>query len=190
MSMWFLIVRGGILVDKFKEGDRVQVKGTPLTVYHKYADRTGTVQEHLNAHALGTEAVYRVLLDGEKSYHGVNFFSSELTPLQDAPSRPVEAPLADFHTNLDHLYQEAAKTLLNKHSDYGPNNISDSPGGALNGLRVRMHDKMARINHLIDNNADPRNEPLRDSFVDLLGYSTIGLMVLDGTWPGTERPAK
>jgi hypothetical protein len=53
----------------------------------------------------------------------------------------------------------------------------------LNGLRVRMHDKTARINHLIDSGATPENESLRDSFIDLLNYSAIALMVLDGTWP-------
>jgi hypothetical protein len=46
-----------------------------------------------------------------------------------------------------------------------------------------MHDKTARINHLIDNNAEPTNESLKDSFVDLLNYSAIAIMVLEGTWP-------
>ena len=34
-----------------------------------------------------------------------------------------------------------------KHKDYGPKNIAEAPGGALNGLRVRIHDKIARINN-------------------------------------------
>jgi hypothetical protein len=72
--------------------------------------------------------------------------------------------------------------LLSKHKDYGPRNISDAPGGALNGLRVRMHDKLARINHLIDQNASPEHESLRDSFVDLANYAVIALLVIDGEW--------
>jgi Nucleotide modification associated domain 1 len=72
--------------------------------------------------------------------------------------------------------------LLSKHQDYGPRNIADAPGGALNGLRVRMHDKLARINHLIDNNAEPQHESLRDSFVDLANYAVIALLVMDGEW--------
>jgi hypothetical protein len=77
----------------------------------------------------------------------------------------------------------AGNLLLKKHADYGPTNISLSPGGPLNGLRVRMWDKTARINHLIDNGATPENESLRDSFLDLLNYSAIALLVLDGKWP-------
>jgi hypothetical protein len=46
-----------------------------------------------------------------------------------------------------------------------------------------MWDKTARLNHLIDNGATPENESLRDSFLDLLNYAAIALMVLDGKWP-------
>jgi len=77
----------------------------------------------------------------------------------------------------------AGNLLLKKHKDYGPTNISMSPGGPLNGLRVRMWDKTARINHLIDSGATPENESLRDSFLDLLNYSAIALLVLDNKWP-------
>jgi hypothetical protein len=77
----------------------------------------------------------------------------------------------------------AGNLLIKKHKDYGPKNISQSPGGPLNGLRVRMWDKIARINHLIDSGATPENESLRDSFLDLLNYSAIAMMVLDNSWP-------
>lgn len=81
------------------------------------------------------------------------------------------------------FYHEAFQVLVKKQSDYGPRNISRSPGGALNGLRVRMHDKLSRINHLIDTGATPENESLRDSFLDLANYSIIAMMVLDEKWP-------
>jgi hypothetical protein len=80
-------------------------------------------------------------------------------------------------------YEEALEVLVKKQSDYGPKNIALAPGGPLNGLRVRMHDKMSRINHLIDNGATPENESLRDSFLDMLNYSAIAMMVLDEDWP-------
>jgi hypothetical protein len=85
----------------------------------------------------------------------------------------------DVHTT----FIEAEQLLIKKHRDYGPKNISQSPGGPINGLRVRMHDKLARINHLYDNGATPENESLRDSFIDLANYSIIALMVLDQEWP-------
>ena len=88
-----------------------------------------------------------------------------------------------FVTDMWEVLDGAGNLLIKKHKDYGPTNISLSPGGPLNGLRVRMHDKTARINHLIDSGATPENESLRDSFIDLLNYSAIALMVLDGKWP-------
>jgi hypothetical protein len=81
------------------------------------------------------------------------------------------------------FYSETFQVLVKKQSDYGPKNIALAPGGPLNGLRVRMHDKLSRINHLIDSGATPENESLRDSFLDLANYSIIAMMVLDGTWP-------
>ncbi len=88
-----------------------------------------------------------------------------------------------FTADMWEVLDSAGNLLLSKHRDYGPTNISLSPGGPLNGLRVRMWDKTARINHLIDSGATPENESLRDSFIDLLNYSAIALMVLDSKWP-------
>ena len=89
----------------------------------------------------------------------------------------------EFVTNVWRILDAAGNLLIKKHHDYGPKNISQSPGGPLNGLRVRMWDKVARINNLIDSNVNPSNESLRDSFIDLLNYSAIAMMVLDETWP-------
>ena len=99
-----------------------------------------------------------------------------------------ESIIKAFHSNqfaadMWEIFDSAGNLLLKKHKDYGPTNISRSPGGPLNGLRVRMWDKTARLNHLIDSGATPENESLRDSFLDLLNYSAIALMVLDGKWP-------
>ena len=89
---------------------------------------------------------------------------------------------SDFVKAVSTTYDEAERLLLKKHKDYGPKNISGSPGGALNGLRVRMHDKLARINHLYDSGATPENESLRDSFIDMANYAIIAMLVLDGKW--------
>lgn len=88
-----------------------------------------------------------------------------------------------FEFDVLDIADELASLLLKKQKDYGPKNISQAPGGALNGLRVRMHDKVARINHLIDSGSTPENESLEDSFKDLANYSIIALMVLRGKWP-------
>jgi hypothetical protein len=101
----------------------------------------------------------------------------------------MKSPIKGIHlsTSFDatvlRYFDENAQLLLSKHNDYGPTNISNAPGGPINGLRVRMHDKLARINHLTDSGNTPEHEALRDSFIDLANYAIIGLLVLDGEWP-------
>jgi len=60
------------------------------------------------------------------------------------------------------------------------NTALDKP--SVNGLRVRMHDKLARINNLVDNGKNPEHESLEDSFKDMANYAIIGLLVLRGQW--------
>lgn len=81
------------------------------------------------------------------------------------------------------VFESNAALLVKKHKDYGPTNISQSPGGPLNGLRVRMWDKIARINNLLESGATPQNESLEDSFRDLMNYSAIAILVIQGDWP-------
>ena len=92
-------------------------------------------------------------------------------------------PQSEFNEAVQQKYQHAKSVILQKHKDYGPKNISQSPGGPLNGLRVRMWDKFARINNLIDTDATPENESLKDSFLDMANYAIIAMLVLDGEWP-------
>ena len=88
---------------------------------------------------------------------------------------------------ITYIYTDGlAELLIKKQKDYGPKNISDSPGGPLNGLRVRMFDKLARINNLLETGAKPENESLRDSFMDIANYAIIAMMVLDKQWEGVE----
>lgn len=109
---------------------------------------------------------------------------AELTEIPDEEKQDLVdfSNWIQFTRDLSRVFSEAQALLEKKHRDYGPKNISDSPGGPLNGLRVRMHDKLARINHLIDSGATPENESLRDSFLDLANYSIIAMMVIDGDW--------
>ena len=92
-----------------------------------------------------------------------------------------------FEYHVEKTFQELQDLLMSKHKDYGPKNISEAPGGALNGLRVRMHDKLARINNLYEYMEDtggfqPQHESLEDSFKDMANYAIIGLLVLRGEW--------
>ena len=88
-----------------------------------------------------------------------------------------------FEHDVYQTFTELAELLISKHKDYGPTNVSKSPGGPINGLRVRIHDKTARLNHLHETGATPENESFEDTFKDLANYALIGLMVLRGRWP-------
>lgn len=101
---------------------------------------------------------------------------------------PIPATVAqlNFEVALWDTVDELAELLLKKHNDYGPLNIARSPGGPINGLRVRMWDKLARINNLYDNGKTAENESFEDSWKDLANYAIIGLLVLRGYWPTIE----
>lgn len=85
------------------------------------------------------------------------------------------------------LFDKALDVLLKKHQDYGPDNIAYAPGGPLNGLRVRMHDKLTRLNYLLDSGQTPNYESLEDTLLDLGNYAFIGVLVLRGQWPNVPQ---
>lgn len=91
--------------------------------------------------------------------------------------------ITEFYNVTDKYYGELHRTLVKKQKDYGPGNIANAPGGPLNGLRVRIYDKISRINNLVDSGATPENESLKDSFLDLANYAIIALLVLEDEWP-------
>lgn len=101
--------------------------------------------------------------------------------LEDSPALNKQ-----FKKDVEDTFNELEELLLSKHLDYGPKNISESPGGPINGLRVRMHDKLARINNLVDNSRNPQHESLEDSFKDMANYSIIALLVLRQQWDSKE----
>lgn len=73
--------------------------------------------------------------------------------------------------------------LLEKQADYGPNNIALCPVGPLNGLLVRLYDKIARLANLTKVQRTPNNEALTDTGLDIANYGTIISMVLTAHWP-------
>jgi hypothetical protein len=122
--------------------------------------------------------------------HGLQNYLSENAG-RDAYGHPIRTSAeqeslprnpTQFEEDVRIIYDELMSVLLAKHRDYGPRNIADAPGGALNGLRVRIHDKVARINNLIDNSRKPQYESLEDSFKDLANYAIIALLVLRDKW--------
>jgi hypothetical protein len=117
----------------------------------------------------------------ESRFEGISVLDARSIPNRDSKSSVV-AREVHLEVDLSNLTTELMTLLLSKHKDYGPKNISQAPGGAINGLRVRMHDKLARINNLVDSGATPEHESLEDSFKDMANYAIIGLLVLRNRW--------
>jgi hypothetical protein len=93
-----------------------------------------------------------------------------------------QGSIADFERDIREIMDELATLAVQKQRDYGPKNISNSPYGPIQGLVVRIYDKIARIVNLTKNDIEPQNESLEDSFKDLANYGVIGLMVLRNKW--------
>lgn len=92
-----------------------------------------------------------------------------------------------FEVNALDVSTEALELLVKKQGDYGPKNIMNAPGGPMMGLAVRLHDKVARLTHILSNNVDPNFESLRDTMLDIANYGLIGVMVLDDTFDPKEN---
>jgi len=74
---------------------------------------------------------------------------------------------------------ETVSTLCMKQGDYGPNNIARF---GHSGLLLRLHDKVARLENLVSQGREAQNESLHDTYLDIVGYSVIGMMLLDGSF--------
>ena len=99
------------------------------------------------------------------------------------PTLSAITEIDQFQSDAIDLFGEAAELLVSKQIDYGPDNIQKSPVGALNGLVVRLFDKLSRASNLLENNSSPNHESLRDTFMDIMNYGAIGVMLIDETFP-------
>lgn len=69
--------------------------------------------------------------------------------------------------------------LARKQHDYGHGNIN---AFGIIGVAVRISDKIARYNNLVNRNAKEQNESLLDTLMDMVGYAVISRMLEDGTF--------
>jgi hypothetical protein len=69
-------------------------------------------------------------------------------------------------------------TIATKQHDYGHENIM---WAGLDGVVVRMHDKRARLRNLL-RRGGANNESVLDTWLDLVGYSIIALMLINSTF--------
>ena len=72
-----------------------------------------------------------------------------------------------------------AALLCRKQHDYGHENIARF---GFQGLLVRVHDKVARLENLVNSDKSPENESIKDNLLDVIGYCAIGMMLEEGTF--------
>ncbi|NDC55602.1 MAG: DUF1599 domain-containing protein [Alphaproteobacteria bacterium] len=77
---------------------------------------------------------------------------------------------------LDSLVSWTLRTLALKQHDYGHGNITKF---GVRGIIVRTTDKYERLLNLQRRSGRYAVEPIEDTYLDLLGYSTIALMLID-----------
>lgn len=71
------------------------------------------------------------------------------------------------------------KLLARKQHDYGHDNILRH---GIEGVKVRVWDKIARLKNLQAKGAEARNESLLDTWTDIIGYSIIAIMLEHGVF--------
>lgn len=94
-----------------------------------------------------------------------------------ARNTAAELGYLKFSENDSSAAAELVELLVRKQNDYGHDNISRF--GRV-GLLVRIHDKIARLENLARRAAEPKNESLRDNYMDVINYCAIGMMVERG----------
>lgn len=78
--------------------------------------------------------------------------------------------------SINKITEEISALLLKKNQDYG----GASFDLGLNGNMVHLWDKVKRYRNLIEKEkTDPHFENLRDTLFDIIGYSIIGLHILN-----------
>ena len=88
------------------------------------------------------------------------------------------------------IVEEQLELFSKKHLDYGMANISagtllqteDERSFALTGLWYRISDKISRWKNLLINNKQINNEPLTDTYQDIVNYGIIAQLVERGLW--------
>ncbi len=79
------------------------------------------------------------------------------------------------------------ETFIKKNRDYGKGNILDT--GEL-GIIFRINDKIRRLQNLQQNNKEPENESINDTWLDIAVYAVIAILLRKGWFEKLELKDK
>lgn len=80
---------------------------------------------------------------------------------------------------LKKISEEMEALLKRKNQMYGDENINEI---GEEGIIVRLKEKLERLKHLLTIKDNPPEETIEDTWKDIIGYGTIGLMLNRGEW--------
>jgi len=124
----------------------------------------GLLERHIDSHWVSTEGD---AVDVDESWRTFG-----------AAARSLGLKMG-FSENFDNEYAHVHAVVCRKQRDYGHKNISRF---GRQGLMVRLHDKVARLENLLSASRKPNNESIEDNVLDLVGYACIGMMLERGTF--------
>jgi hypothetical protein len=75
------------------------------------------------------------------------------------------------------------RLLKQKHAAYGSRNLLKH---GLDGIVVRMDDKIARLQNLLHHNAPQNDESITDTLMDIAGYAIQAILLKDGKLSDAE----
>ena len=103
-----------------------------------------------------------------------------------------EKEYPELSKEFKNIQKEMYTMFARKHMDYGLNNIalggdivnnSDDKQFSLTGLCIRLTDKISRLkNLLINGRSFVEGEGMQDTFIDIVNYGIIGLLVGRNKW--------
>ena len=102
----------------------------------------------------------------------------------------VKEKYPEIYNGYTTIMEEQLKLFCDKHLDYGMSNISagtqlanqEEKEFALTGLWYRLSDKVNRWKNLIISKQSTRNEPLIDTYQDIVNYGIIAQLVEKDQW--------
>jgi hypothetical protein len=110
---------------------------------------------------------------------GGDFHESDVDLAVDILFRAGVTSLQEMTQHQSFSESDMLDLLVRKQHDYGHDNINNF---GIIGIAIRMCDKIARIKNLSNRDTEGLNEPLHDSYLDIVGYAVIASMYHDGSF--------
>jgi hypothetical protein len=122
---------------------------------------------------------------GDKYYQSEYYQRGIITPVKP-DATPFDWMYNNYPITIDSFTDfqtDCVELFIKKHKNYGPHNlIRETTELTVEGIMLRIKDKLNRINNLIHNGADGGDESVQDSLMDICNYTTIIHLILQDKW--------